>query len=168
MANICEHLILAKGTKKAALMAFASTSKIDDFDCICKEFGTDDEYVVWYQGACKWSLDAYSKESNNVEIDLSKLSEDDLRNGEGYDFWDFTMRQRSEVLGLGLFAHPWSAESEFGTYERWKDGRVVFGAKKKDFEMLKAAEGIVMEDGLGDDFWNAYLKYMMEQQQKNE
>lgn len=153
MANICKYLIRAKGTKKAALMAFASTPKAGDFDYIIGELGTDEEYVVWYQGECKWSIDAYSEERSGLSIDLSELDEEDLRDGEGYDFWDLTMRQRSEVLGLDLFVHSWSQESGFDRYDRWVNGNMDCDTNRSiDFDNLKYEEGIMEDDGVKPEF----------------
>ena len=148
MANYCYYLIRAKGTKKAALMAYASTPKSGD-DFIVAEFGTEDKYVVWYYGECKWDLDAYCKEKHSVEMDLTNLSEEDLRAGEGYDYWDLTMRQRSEVLGVDLFAHSWSEESDFDVCERWNNGSIIteLGCGTL-FEALKEKEHINFSDGL--------------------
>ena len=148
MANYCNYLIRAKGTKKAALMAFASTPKSGDFDYIIAEFGTEEEYVVWYQGECKWSLDAYSQKYEGTKIDLSEFSEEALRNGEGYDFWNLSMKDRSKLFGLDLFAHSWSGESMFDEYERWENGHTSASNKERHFELLKDDEGISADDGL--------------------
>ena len=159
MANYCNYLIRAKGTKKAALMAFASTPKSGDFDYIIAEFGTEEEYVVWYQGECKWSLDAYSQKYEGTKIDLSEFSEEALRNGEGYDFWNLSMKDRSKLFGLDLFAHSWSGESMFDEYERWENGHTSASNKERHFELLKDDEGISADDGLTA---GSYLMYESE------
>ena len=167
MANYCYYLIRAKGTKKAALMAYASTPKSGDDNCIVAEFGTEDKYVVWYYGECKWDLDAYCKEKHSVEMDLTNLSEEDLRAGEGYDYWDLTMRQRSEVLGVDLFAHSWSEESNLDYYEHWKAGTQINHGNWKcngssmiesDFAALKEKEHINFNDDIGN-IWDVHIPY---------
>ena len=92
MANICNYEIHVKGRKKAALLLFAATPAYGDKE-ITHEEGTDEEYILWMKGDCKWSLDTYTEEKPGVTIDLDSLTEDDLRNeGQVPDYWDLPLR----------------------------------------------------------------------------
>lgn len=134
MANCCYYEIHVKGNKKAALFLFAMMPVYDSKEIIHEE-GTDDEYVVWIKGDCKWGLDYNCTEKADVGIDLNMLTEDDVRNEEmGLDYWDLTMRQKSEVLNVEILAHSWSRESEFEHFEHYKKG-LLLDSKKETHPM---------------------------------
>ncbi len=124
MANYCNYEIHVKGTKKAALMMAAIMASADSKE-ITHEEGTDENYVVWIEGDCKWSLDAYCEEKKDVVINLDEYTEEDIRDADFDEYWYLTMRQKSEVLGLEILAHSWSDESEFDVFEYYDYGRKV-------------------------------------------
>ena len=134
MANSCGYEIHVKGTKKAALFLAAMLPTYDSKD-ITHEEGTDEEYIVWVEGNCKWALDYACSEKSDVKIDLDALTLDDVQNDElGVKYWYLTMRQKSEVLNVEILAHSWSKESEFECYEHYKEGRLL--DSKKDTHYL--------------------------------
>lgn len=93
---------------------------------ITHEEGTDEEYIVWITGGCKWRLDPYTEEKPGVTIDLDPLTEDDLRNERQVpDYWDLPLRQKSKLLKLEILAHSWSSESEFESFEHYQNGQLV-------------------------------------------
>ncbi len=124
MANYCEYEIHVRGKKKAALMMAAIMASADMKE-ITHEEGSDNNYIVWIRGNCKWSLDAYCEEKPDVTINLDEYSEDDLRDADFEEYWYLTMRQKSEVLGLEILAHAWSDESEFDMFEYYDNGRKI-------------------------------------------
>ena len=131
MANYCDYEIHVKGSKKATLFLY-SIMPAYDYKEITHEEGTEDNYIVWMEGNCKWSLDNYCEENPDVKIDLDNLSESDIRNEDnGLDYWYLTMRQKSEVLGVEILAHSWSDESEFDVFEVYKNGQLVNQTAKK-------------------------------------
>ena len=146
MANICNYVIRAKGTKKAALMMFAATPKAGDFDYITGESGSENDYIVWYEGECKWSLDAYSSEMNVSSIDLDEYSVSQLRSGEcNYSLWSMTMRQKTELLGLDVYIHTWSEDSEFNEYIHLNCG-VVIPCSEEEWDDLEIIDTIPIDD----------------------
>lgn len=125
MANYCNYEIHVKGTKKAALFMYAMMP-VYDYKQIIHEEGTEEEYIVWMEGDCKWQLDAYCEEKADVKIDVEAFTEEYVRNEEnGLDYWYLTMRQKSEVLGIEVLAHSWSRESEFENFEHYKKGTLI-------------------------------------------
>lgn len=125
MANYCDYEIHVKGSKKATLFLYAMMPAAD-YKEITHEEGTDDEYIVWMTGNCKWSLDSYCEEKPNTVIDLDNLTEADIRDEEiGLAYWYLTMRQKSEVLGVEILAHSWSDESEFDQFDHYSKGMMV-------------------------------------------
>lgn len=125
MANYCNYEIHVKGTKKAALFMYAMMP-VYDYKQITHEEGTEEEYIVWMEGNCKWQLDAYCEEKVDVKIDAEAFTEEYVRNEEnGLDYWYLTMRQKSEVLGLEVLAHSWSDESEFDQFDRYVNGKLI-------------------------------------------
>lgn len=129
MANSCGYEIHVKGTKKSALFLAAMLPTYDSKD-ITHEEGTDEEYIVWVEGNCKWALDYACSEKSDVKIDLDALTLDDVQNDElGVKYWYLTMRQKSEVLNVEILAHSWSKESEFECYEHYKEGCLLDSKK---------------------------------------
>ena len=125
MATICNYEIHVKGRKKAALFLFTAMPAYGDKE-ITHEEGTDEEYILWMKGDCKWYLDSSTEEKPGITIDLDSLTEDDLRNERQVpDYWDLPLRQKSELLGVEILAHSWSAESEFESFEHYQNGQLV-------------------------------------------
>ena len=142
MANYCDYEIHARGSKKACYVLFGAQpccdEKIIDF-----EEGTDDDFIIHYTGACKWSLDAYCSET--IEPDkipdwenatLEKCQDED----DPFDFWYYTMQLKSEILGLEIVARSWSDESEFDQVEHFKNGETI------NFETLWDGNGDFFEE----------------------
>ena len=97
MADYCDYIIHVRGTKKAALMVFATMRCADDKP-ISYEGGTDEEYIIHFSGSCKWEPDAYcDKEWNGEEIDLNVLDEGAIRNDQ-LRFYYFEMVRSMPVL----------------------------------------------------------------------
>ncbi len=124
MANYCNYEIHVRGKKKAALMLAAILPSADS-KCITHEEGTENNYIVWIKGNCKWSLDAYCEEKPDVTIDLDEYTEDDLRDADYDEYWYLPLKQKSKLLGLEMLVHSWSGESDFNIFEYYDNGRKI-------------------------------------------
>lgn len=132
MANVCNYEIHIKGSKKAALYFVDMMPSYCRDKEIIHEEGTDNEYIVWMIGDCKWGLDAYCEENPDaaaeVADDLERLTEEDIRNMDTGNYWDLPMQQKSEVLGVEVLAHSWSRDSEFDKFDHYLNGELVSSA----------------------------------------
>lgn len=98
MANVCNYEIHIKGSKKAALYFVDMTPSYCRDKEIIHEEGTDNEYIVWMIGDCKWDLDAYCEENPDaaaeVADDLERLTEEDIRNMDSGDYCSLCSKNR--------------------------------------------------------------------------
>lgn len=125
MANICNYEIHVKGRKKAALFLFTAMPAYGDKE-ITHEEGTDEEYILWMKGDCKWYLDSSTEEKPGITIDLDSLTEDDLSSEKIYlDYWSLPLRQKSELLGVEILAHSWSINEEWESFEHYQNGKLI-------------------------------------------
>lgn len=161
MADYCDYIIHVRGTKKAALMVFATMRCADDKP-ISYEGGTDEEYIIHFSGSCKWEPDAYcDKKWNGVEIDLNGFDEDDLRNEDGIDdFMFYSLADMSAMLHCEIeiiASYPEPAPSCFMHY---KDGDTLEEEYcgidfdydgEDDFEEIDAEDGEEFFDGSNED-----------------
>lgn len=123
MANYCDYEIHVKGSKKAALIVYA-TSKCAGKDnyIIAEERG--DDYVIHFTGDCKWNLDAYCEHFKG-EIDLEAIDENDFDTMADLDLQHTFLRDKSRILHCEIEAHSWSDESGFDAFEHYKDGEML-------------------------------------------
>ena len=155
MANYCDYEIHVRGSKKAALFLYTMMPALD-YKEITHEEGTDEEYIVWMTGNCKWSLDRYCEEKQNVVIDLDSFSEDDVRDEEvGLNYWYLTMRQKSEVLGVEILAHSWSDESEFDQFDHYLNGKLL-SSEADEYNAYPAYEDVEDEFESYKDYCEAF------------
>lgn len=60
MANYCDYKGILKGRKNACYGAFGCFNAYEDKQ-IVKESGTPEDYVLQFEGNCKWSMEYYAK-----------------------------------------------------------------------------------------------------------
>ena len=123
MADYCDYIIHVRGTKKAALMVFATMRCADDKP-ISYEGGTDEEYIIHFSGSCKWEPDAYcDKEWNGEEIDLNVLDEGAIRNEDGIDdFMFYPLKDMSAMFHCEIEIYECYPDNEVCSFTHYKDG----------------------------------------------
>lgn len=122
---LCDYSIHIKGNKQAALMFCAIIKRLGDL-CINKEFENGQDYVIWISGQCSDEHDLYGKESAITSIDHNMLTEEQVREGACLeDFFDLSLRQKSELLGLEILVRSWSKENDYDQLEHYKKGYFV-------------------------------------------
>ena len=147
MANYCYYVIRVNGSKKAALMTYASTPKAQDDEEILFEGGTDENYTIWFTGSCKASLDAYTQEQPDIGIDLDSYTEDQLRYEDaGCIYWTLTMRQRSELLHVDISIHAWLEGTSINEYSCWIYGHKNYHFSMKDWISMRRSEAPCIND----------------------
>ncbi len=124
MANICDFKIHVRGTKKAALMLYATAVAAPYEGDIDYEGGTDDEYIIHFSGSCKWGIDAYcEKRWNKKPIDLSAIDEETIRSNEELagKYSQYKMKAKSGMFQCEVEVIAFDEEGEY-SFSHYKDG----------------------------------------------
>ena len=134
----CEYSIHIKGNKQSALI-FCAITKRDGKLCIDKEIETDDgKVVIWISGECKDCKDLYGTLNQSSTIDPTSLDEREIRAGAQLpQFFDLTIRRKSEMLGLEIIVRSKSKEDNFDQIEHYKNGfflKIIGDFYKEDNE----------------------------------
>ena len=128
MADSCNYNIHVRGGKAECLMLYAAMPCDDSKDFLLAE-GTEENFVLHFEGSCKWGLDAYCKEEFAGIIDVSKYRNVDLDSedfdvyeleDDGLPYWYITMRKKSELLNVEILALAWS--DEYYGVDHYKNG----------------------------------------------
>ncbi len=126
MANYCDYEIHVRGSKKAALLVYA-TMRCADEKTITREGGTDEEYIIHFGSCCKWEPDAYcDKKWDGKEIDLSALNEQAIRNEIGIEQFEYyPLQDMSAMLHCEIEIYA-TYEGEDGcSFNHYKDGNML-------------------------------------------
>ncbi len=137
MANFCYYEIHAKGPKDRVYALGAMMPVYEDI-AILRKSGTDKDYTLWFKGDCKWALDAYCDEKPGVVFDES--DDEEIVPGKSYgvfidycyDYQKFndeymylTMRQKSEILQIEVFAMSIDEGGGFVCFDHYKNGKQI-------------------------------------------
>ncbi len=132
MANCCEYKVIVKGKKNACYAFFGSMSCMDYKDIVDEE-GTDDEFVLSFEGNCKWSVDSYCTPwEGEFPVKLPDDYEDAYSEGEE-KYWYNTVQERSmmfevEVLCNSADVEDYNpAEGPFQIYKHYINGVDIGG-----------------------------------------
>lgn len=153
MADYCDYEIHVRGTKKAALMVYA-TMRSADLKEITFEGGTDDEYTLHFSSCCKWEPDAYcDKKWDGKEIDLSGIDEKSMREETGIDdFMSYSLADMSAMYHCEIEIHACYPEAESNSFFHYKDGDTLDEQwAAPDWEA--APDDIDEEEGGEEDFY---------------
>lgn len=122
MANYCDYEVRVKGSKKAGLMVYESMPCMDfkDFDSEEKVGGS---YLITFTGNCKWSVN-YGVNDHLSKVNLDSMSESDIED-KGGDYWEYSLRAKSEAFQCEIMVHYWSEESGFDQFDHYKNGKVI-------------------------------------------
>ena len=71
MANICVYKAIVKGKKDACYAFYWSMSVLDGIS-IKEKGGSDDDYMIRFEGDCKWTVDQYCQ----IRMDTQELGSD--------------------------------------------------------------------------------------------
>ena len=122
MADYSQYEMHIHGTKKAVFAIYASMPSAD-IKTIKYENGTDDDYILHFENACKWGVDANcDKKWDGREIDISGLDEEKLRDEQGADdFRGYTLADKSAMFHCEIEISEWSDYGE--SFAHYKDGQ---------------------------------------------
>ncbi|MCR4805733.1 MAG: hypothetical protein K5981_08800 [Clostridia bacterium] len=132
MANICEYKIVVKGKKNACYAFLGSTPQMDYRD-IQEEGGTDDDYMIRFEGDCKWAIDCYCEPYNGeAPIKLPADSHEAFMLGND-DYWFKTVKDRSRIFAVEVICNSADIEDynpKYGPYNIYE--HYVCGEKVED------------------------------------
>ena len=98
MANYCDYKCIVKGPKNACYAVFGSMSTYDD-KWIAEESGDDENYCMRFEGNCKWSVDSYCEERE--DLTPFEIPSDPKEAFEfGQDNWGILQRQKPILFGV--------------------------------------------------------------------
>lgn len=128
MANYCNYEVRVKGSKKAGLMVYESMPCMDfkDFEW---EKGSGSATAICFTGNCKWSVN-YGVNDNLKRVNIDSMSESDIET-KGTDYWEYSLRAKSEAFQCEIMVHYWSEESGFDQFDHYKNGKVIKQRKIK-------------------------------------
>ena len=129
MANYCDYEVHIRGTKKEALLFFATLPVYEIGKMITYEGGDADNYIIHVSGDCKWSLENYcTTDYDGPEADLSSYTEEDVQqfieNGNA-PYADLSLALRSKLFHCEIQAKEKSEESQFSAFSHYKNGTCI-------------------------------------------
>ena len=122
MANYCDYEIRVKGSKNAGQMVFHSMPCMDYKD-IEWEKETGGTTTLCFTGNCKWSVN-YGVNDNLNPVNVDSMSESEIED-KGMDYWEYSLRAKSEAFQCEIMVHYWSEESEFDQFDHYKNGKLL-------------------------------------------
>lgn len=122
MANYCDYEVRVKGGKKACLMVYAAMPCLD-FKEMEWERKDGNTYHISFTGNCKWSVNFGVKDALK-RINVASMSESEIER-RGTDYWEYSLRAKSEAFQCEIMVHYWSEESEFDQFDHYKNGKVL-------------------------------------------
>lgn len=104
MANICKYRVIVKGKKNACYAFFGSMSGGDKE--VLKEFGTNDQYTLLFDGECKWSVDSYCNKKWKGEFPvLLPEGADEAYRMAGENYLCYKVQDRSKMFNVEVFCN---------------------------------------------------------------
>ena len=122
MANFCDYEIRVKGSKKSTQMVLYSMPALD-FKDLDDEERIGDDYLLSFSGNCKWSVN-FRVIDHLEPVDLESMSESEIQE-EAEQYWDYSLRAKSEAFHCEIMAHYWSEESGFDQFDHYKYGKIL-------------------------------------------
>lgn len=106
MANICAYRMQVKGDKRACLAFFGSVPVLDD-KYILDQRETKDGYIIQFAGDCKWAVDMYTKDDDDMPaINLSDIPDDEEGAiAFGDDYWGVSMKSKSRIFDVEVYSN---------------------------------------------------------------
>jgi len=140
MANICEYKVIVKGKKNACYAFYGSMSSLNN-KLIIEEEGTDEEYLMKFQGDCKWSVDAYCEPwDGEFPVLLPEDFSDACSKAED-DYWYKTVRDRSKMFEVEVWCN--SADVDFPVqeyFEHYINGENAGGICPEELKVIEATD----------------------------
>ena len=122
MANYCDYEVRVRGSKQAGHMVYESMPCMDYKD-IESERKEGSSYLVIFTGNCKWSVN-YGVTDNMKKVNVNSMSESEIED-KGGDYWQYSLRAKSEAFQCEIMVHYWSEESGFDQFDHYKNGKIL-------------------------------------------
>ena len=138
MANICKYKVIVKGKKDACYALYWSMSVMDGIS-IEDEGGSDDDYMIRFEGNCKWTVDAYCKPwDGSFDVDIPATLEDALK------YRGITVQERSRLFKVEVLCNSADmVEEDYELYEHYISGdRISSGGCPEELKVLDGLAGL--------------------------
>ena len=122
MANYCDYEIRVIGSKNAGLMVYESMPCMD-FKNFEWEKSSENYTTIHFTGNCKWSVN-FGVTDNLNYVNVDAMSESEIES-KGIDYWDYSLRAKSEAFQCEIMVHYWSEESGFDQFDHYKNGKIL-------------------------------------------
>lgn len=106
MANTCVYKVILKGGKDACYAFYWSMPVMDGISII-EEKGNEKDYLIRFEGTCKWTVDQYSKSwDGDFNIVIPKNEK------EAYKYLGITLQDRSRLFGIEVLCNSADVDDE--------------------------------------------------------
>lgn len=125
MANLADYEIHVRGKKEEAYMLYAATP-CADFKQILRADWIDDDFIIHFNGNCKWGLDYNATDDYNGTIDSGRIDVQNLDEaGQGY--WNISLKKKSELLHCEIEAYELMDDTDMyeESFVHLKNGVVI-------------------------------------------
>jgi hypothetical protein len=156
MANICVYKAIVKGKKDACYAFYWSMSVLDGIS-IKEKGGSDDDYMIRFEGDCKWTVDQYCKPwEGSFDIDIPATREEALK------YQEITVQERSLLFKVEVLCN--SADIEEANYELFEHyiagERLHSGGCPEELKVLDDPLGVSIK--CDDDCYGAVISLLEE------
>lgn len=168
MANYCNYEVKVIGSEKACLMVFESMPYMD-YNQIETKNQKNELTELMFAGNCKWSVNFKVRDVLS-KVDVDSFDET-LIQEKASDYYQYSLRAKSEAFECEILVHYWSEESGFDQFDHYKNGEIIkkrkikFNSKKQNrFDWNKTEfvghEGEYDESVDGEEQDEKYVKFI--------
>ena len=112
MANICEYKVKVIGKKNACYALFGSIRYLDSKE-IVSESGTENDYILFLHGYCKWTVDQYtSAYDGTFDIVIPDNPKEAEEFGNAYD--DYNLKSCSKLFNVEVWCNSVDIDDPMG------------------------------------------------------
>lgn len=140
MANICEYKVIVKGRKNACYAFFGSMSVLDEKE-IVEESGSDMDYILRFEGTCKWSVDSYCHPwEGDFPVTLPDDADDAMNEAED-KYWYHTVQERSKMFEVEVLCNSADIDEAIcELFEHYLNGVSLPGECPEELSILEKPE----------------------------
>ena len=128
MANYCNYEVKVIGSEKACLMVFESMPYMD-YNQIETKNQKNELTELMFAGNCKWSVNFKVRDVLS-KVDVDSFDET-LIQEKASDYYQYSLRAKSEAFECEILVHYWSEESGFDQFDHYKNGEIIKKRKIK-------------------------------------
>lgn len=135
MANICKYKVIVKGKRNACMAFYRSMACMEQY--IHSDEGTSKNCTIFFEGSCKWEVDAYCKSWNGkFPVDLPE-TEDEAYKLAQKNYWYYTVLDRSKMFNVEVLCNSADMDDYTGShFEHYINGKRVYDAYPDELKVI--------------------------------